>query len=122
MKNYLKVTMIAFVVAALAIGGCGGASDEVKTASDALVIQLGNNAWETLVGVEFSPASAETYQAVPLPDGKLDAGDFYEWTIVGGAEQCRYDLRFALEGGTVTERKDVDLCAASFYHFEPDPA
>jgi len=114
--------VLALIVIALAGGGyyyySGRAESPDTAAADELKINLGNNVYSTITGLEYSPAGSDTYVAAGLPEGGLGAGDFHDLVIAGGAAQCRYDLRFTLEDDTKADRMNVDLCAATFYHFE----
>jgi len=119
MSNPVRIVALVVVVAAV---GFGAYTYLGKNAADDgpanLVIQLGNNSYDTLTGLEVSPASAGTYTKVDLTGGELTAGSFYELVLPGGAAQCKYDLRFAKADGKSYDRNGVDLCAATFYHFE----
>jgi len=120
MGNPIRLVAVVVIVAAVAVGawlylGAGGSED-----SDAMVIKLGSNTNDVITGVEYAPAGSGTYSAVALKDGKLNPGLFVDMTIAGGKTQCKYDLRFTMEKGDVAERKAVDLCAATYYHFEPE--
>ncbi len=117
MSNPVRMAAIAVVVVAAGYGAYAFLGNKGGSDADALVIQLGNNSYDTLTGLEISSASANSYTPVNLTDGKLTAGQFYELTIAGGASQCKYDLRFTKEGGEVQNRNGVDLCAQTYYHF-----
>lgn len=120
MSNPVRIIAVVVVVAAAAAGAWLYLGGDESGDSDALVIKLGSNTNDVITGVEYAPAGTGTYSAVTLTDGKLGAGNFVDMTIAGGKTQCKYDLRFTKEDGNVAERKGVDLCAATFYHFEPD--
>jgi len=92
--------------------------DESENSAATMEINFGNNSWDTISTVEFTPAGTSTYAALALPEGGMKGGDFVIGAFVDGATICTYDLRFTKENGDVLDRKDVNLCDATFYHFE----
>ncbi len=120
----MSVSRIIIVLVVVVLAGGGyyyySSQGDAPGASSAgeLKIKLGNNVYSNITALEFSPAGTATYVASGLPEGGLGAGNFHDLVIAGGSEQCRYDLRFTLEDGTKADRMNVDLCAATFYHFE----
>ena len=120
MGNPIRILTAIVVLVAVGIGvyyfllkgGPGGDPD-------AMTINFTSNSYDVITGLEYSPAGAGTFTAVALADGKLNPGLSVQTTIPGGKTQCRYDLKFTTEDGTVAERNDTDLCAATYYIFEP---
>ncbi len=120
----MNVKSIIGVIVLIVIVGGGyywyqGNSSDSSAASD-LEINFGNNSWDALKSIELSAAGQNTFQAIPLENSTLGAGEFFKYAIPDGQTVCKYDLRITKEGGEVSDRPNVDLCSATFYHFEED--
>lgn len=116
---------MVLILATVAVGGYvfyqqSASGVSTSSAPDAMTIQFGNNSWDALASIELSAAGQDSYSAVPLTDGELGAGSFYAHDILDGRTNCTYDIRVTKLDGSVSLRPGVDLCAATFYHFEDD--
>jgi len=120
--NTTRSIAIVVILAALGAGAyiytSGGGSD--STAATGMEINFGNNSYDALAKIEISPAGQGSYMALALQEGNLGAGNFSKNMIENGNTVCKYDLKFTKENGDVADRMGVDLCAATFYHFEDD--
>jgi hypothetical protein len=80
--------------------------------ADDLVFMITNNTSDTLVELYTSPAAADDWSANLMGGQQLGAGEEGEVTIVGGSDQCAYDLRMIFASGEALEGSD-DLCGGS---------
>jgi len=116
---------ILIAAAVVIVGGAGAyywtQQDSAPMVPETTIeINFGNNSYDPLQSIELSPAGQNSFTAIPLEEGGLGAGDFFKHAIVDGKTTCTYDLRITKVKGDVSERPGVDLCAATFYHFEDD--
>ncbi|GEM_PF-1890452 len=114
------VLILGAVVAYMYLGPQNSSQPDGDDAigSASMEINFGNNFWKPISAVELSPAGTDAYVAIPLPDGSLGAGDFVKHAIPDGSTVCKYDLRFTRDSGDIEQRMGVDLCSATYYHFE----
>ncbi|MBZ0130563.1 MAG: hypothetical protein K8F59_15790 [Rhodobacteraceae bacterium] len=119
-----KLVKIVLVLVILGLGAGGayfwsqGQSGEGSQAANSMTIQFGNNSYDALKSVRISPAGADAFVDIPLPNGTLGAGEFYAHTIADGRTICNYDLHATKEKGPSAKFNNVNLCEETFYHFE----
>jgi hypothetical protein len=74
-----------------------------------------NDSSYDLVSFYSAPVDAQSWGNNLLGSYKLRARTKGTATIAGGAEQCRYDLKYVLSDGETYYRRDLDICQISSY-------
>ena len=109
--------MVRRVFAALAAMTIG-AAPAAAVAADVAFLVINDSSYD-LVAFYTAPADAASdWGHNLLGDYKLHSRSQGTATISGGAEQCVYDLKYALSDGETYYKRDLDICVISSYRIE----